>query len=472
MGENNTLSFAERLSIMIRARRVMQWIGIVGLIQLFLFTLGAVCLPPMAVFGVGPYRVDGQWNRELPAPTRNRVHLDRSAVGTKVLTDTANGGRLGFNVTYLSVNQYGCGKISDYTDILSLKAGVYLDYTLCRQPEQPNGMEFVQTINIHQTLTCPLYSPNAWDRVACPYAEPYDYTLSVPQDEIVAAAQENPGALWLIGNEVDRRDWPVWDYSVEPPQIVGTSGQNEMLPQLYARAYHDLYHLVKGADRTAQIAIAGVIQATPLRLQYLSTVWDTYQELYGEPMPVDVWNVHNFILREVQGEYGADFPPGITGTLDDGEYWQQNDRDTHINLSIFDKQIRAMRQWMKERNQQDKPLIVTEYGVLYQHAGLDDPSLVQGFMRDTFAYFLDTKDCEIGDTTDDCRLVQRWLWFSLEAQKNGLNPHAGLYSSDTLTVTETGTVFRDFSESHRDELTWPPPAIERHYFYLPVVHSK
>lgn len=459
----------EQRPILIRVRRAIGWMGVVGTIPLLLFTLGSLCLRSVEVFGAGLSRVDGEWNREVPAPAWNRANLDGLTVGTKMVTETAINGRLGFNVTYLSANQFGCGKISDYTDILSLKVGIYLDYTLCRQPERPNGMEFVQMINIHQTLTCPLYSPSAWDREACPYAEPHGYTLHVSHEEIIAVAQANPGALWLIGNEVDRRDWPIWDYSVDPPQIVGTSGQNEMLPELYAQAYHELYHLLKNADPTAQVANAGLIQATPLRLRYLSIVWDTYQQLYGESMPVDVWNVHNFILREVRGEYGADFPPGLTGTLDDGQYWQQNDRDTHVNLSIFDQQIRAMRQWMKERNQQDKPLIVTEYGVLYEHEGMGVPSLVQGFMQDTFDYFLNTKDCALGYAADDCRLVQRWLWFSLEVQKNGLNPQGGLFSSDTLTITQTGTIFRDFSERHTDELAWPPPVKEIRYLHLPVI---
>ena len=28
-------------------------------------------------------------------------------------------------------------------------------------------------------------------------------------------------------------------------------------------------------------------------------------------MPVDVWNVHNFVLREERGSWGVDIPPGI-----------------------------------------------------------------------------------------------------------------------------------------------------------------
>ena len=42
-------------------------------------------------------------------------------------------------------------------------------------------------------------------------------------------------------------------------------------------AYHELYTLIKGADPTARLAIGGVIQATPLRLEYLTKVWNEYR---------------------------------------------------------------------------------------------------------------------------------------------------------------------------------------------------
>lgn len=446
------------------------WIGIVAVTQFLLLVTGIVFLYPLAASEIDPSVEDIERNQRMVPPELRWATRTVESGDVDSFTQTIKYGRMGFNMTDMSVVQFGCGKVSEYTDILALKAGVYLDYILCQEPDRPNGMEYIQTINIHQAITCPLGSVDAWNREACPYVEPYDYVLTgSSKPQIVTVAQENPGSLWLIGNEVDRRDWPIWDYSVDPPRIVASGGQNEMIAEVYARAYHDLYHLIKGADPTARIANAGVIQATPLRLKYLSIVWDSYQQLYGEPMPVDVWNVHNFILREVRGEYGADFPPGITGTLDDGQYWQQNDRDTHVNLAIFDSQIRALRQWMKERDQQEKPLIVTEYGVLYQHEGMGTAPLVQGFMLDTLDYFLETKDCSLGYAADDCRLVQRWLWFSLEVQTGGVNPYGGLYASDTLTITQTGMKFRSFSEEHGDELTWPPPVKETRYLHLPVI---
>ena len=33
-------------------------------------------------------------------------------------------------------------------------------------------------------------------------------------------------------------------------------------------------------------------------------------------------------------------------------------------------------------------------------------------MIQTFDYFLNTKDCNLGYAADQCRLVQRWNWYS------------------------------------------------------------
>jgi hypothetical protein len=289
---------------------------------------------------------------------------------------------------------------------------------------------------------------------------PHSYTVGPSRPTIVQAARRNPGSLWLIGNEMDRKDW-------------AGGGQDEILPQLYADAYYEMYTLIKDADPTAKIAIGGIIQPTPLRLEYLTIVWDTYLAKYGSPMPVDVWNTHNFMIREQLNGWGADVPPGVNATV--GEYvFQRNpdgsfrldesgnripmsDHTYHIDMAIFDQQIRAFRRWMAERGQQNKPLIVTEYGVLYDNGTLfpiragqppaytyDDPTPVVDFMLKTFDYFLHTRDCSIGYLADDCRLVQAWNWFSLNSY-GGLNQHAKLVNSTTRMPTKAGEAFGNYS---------------------------
>jgi hypothetical protein len=305
-------------------------------------------------------------------------------------------------------------------------------------------MEYVQTVRIHQKLKCGMIHDA--DHLACPYAQPLGYTYFPEQATLLAAVSANPGSLWLIGNEMDRIDWAYcvqWDGNF--CKQVGYDGQDETLPETYAVAYHDLHDLIKQADPTAKIAIGGVIQATPLRLAYLTKIWDSYQTQYGTTMPVDVWNVHNFIIQEKAHEYGADIPPGIDAT--EGEYI--NALKTHIDMTIFAKQIYAFRQWMKERGQQNKPLIISEYGVLYSNtligSGPGDPQIVQNFMLGTFDYFLNTKDCAVGLLADDCRLVQRWNWYSLEDVSGTFNPYGRLFDPQSFQMTATGEKFRTYS---------------------------
>ena len=106
-------------------------------------------------------------------------------------------------------------------------------------------------------------------------------------------AARNRGLTWLIGNEPDVK----W--------------QDNTAPEVYAIAYHRAYEAIKAGDPTAQVAIGGISEVTPLRLEYLDRVWDFYRSLYGEDMPVDVWNMHAFMLPEQRGGWGVNMPPGF-----------------------------------------------------------------------------------------------------------------------------------------------------------------
>jgi hypothetical protein len=234
-----------------------------------------------------------------------------------------------------------------------------------------------------------------------------------------------------------------------------------MLPEVYAVAYHELYGLIKGIDSTAQVAIGGIIQATPTRLEYLTHIWNSYQARYGEDIPVDVWNVHNFIFREQCDGHGADVPPGCTtcdlhpATGDPCYGWIPDEVSdaSHYAMEIFGQQIRAMRQWMKDHGQQNKPLIVSEYGIVYQHEeGMDDPELVQNFMLDTFNFFMEAKDCDLGMPSDECRLVQRWALYSLDDryQSTSFNPSSVLIDPYTGQITPLGQAFANYAEAHLD----------------------
>lgn len=371
----------------------------------------------------------------------------------------------------------GRWRLEGYPTISSLNAGWYLDWWSRPDPQRPRGIEYAQMVRVHQRLSCPIGTTP--DRAICPYVRPYAYALDPSLDEIARNARANPGSMWLIGNEIDRRDWP-------------GGHQDEILPEVYAVAYHEIYHRIKQADPSAQVAIGAVIQMTDLRRRYLDKVWAAYQERYNATMPVDLFNVHNFIGSEmcrserVNGRqqlvcYNMGVPPGETVMA--GAYMGEDWR--HTDHAAFDQQIRRMRQWMKEHGQMDKPLIVTEYGVLAtddqicphpEHAdprlrasarecyaahpsgqiALTDPDYIHDFMLWTFDYFLNTKDCSLS-AVDDCRLVQRWAWFSLDsATAWGFNRYGQLFDQDSRQITEAGRKFGQWAAENNTALELNP----------------
>ena len=244
-----------------------------------------------------------------------------------------------------------------------------------------------------------------------------------PNAEAIAGiARASPGSLWLVGNEPD----VIWQDNVEPAA--------------YARLYHDAYAAIKTADPTAQVAIGGVSQPTPLRLRYLEAVLTAYREQFGMEMQVDVWNVHNFILREERGVWGVDIPPGIPD--DRGMLYGIEDSG---NLDIFRRQIVDFRRWMAQRGYQDRPLIVSEYGIPMPADYGFPPERVVAFLTGTFDIFLTAADPALGYPADGYQLVQRWCWYSLA---DTTYPTGNLFDPQTGGMTAVGERWRAYVAQH------------------------
>ncbi len=218
-----------------------------------------------------------------------------------------------------------------------------------------------------------------------------DQGLQPDERTLMALARSHPGRVWLIGNEPDVR----W--------------QDDATPEEYACYYYRAYQAIKAGDSTAQVAIGGLSQITPLRLRYLERVWTFYQEEYGREMPVDVWNMHAFVLPERADDWGVGIPPGFEGQVRQGVQWGVEDHD---NLALVENQVRLMRQWMARHGQRDKPLYITEYGILLPPEYGFDTYRVVRFLVDSFDLFQRLQDPSLGYPTDQNRLVQRWNWFS------------------------------------------------------------
>lgn len=282
---------------------------------------------------------------------------------------------------------------SEYPEFDTLGAGWYLDWQTQRRPARPNDIEYVQMVRLSGSSFHP------------------------GEAELRVVAQEQPGSLWLIGNEPD----VIW--------------QDNATPSEYVQAYHTVYTSIRSADPTARIAIGGVSQPTPLRLQYLDAILAEYRRQFGQEMPIDVWNVHNFILREERGAWGVDIPPGVSE--DTGRLYAVDDND---NMTIFRQQIIEFRRWMADRGYQDRPLIVSEYGIpMPADYGFPPPRVI-AFIDDSFEFFRTATNPAIGYPDDDYRLVQRWCWYSL----GDINyPTGNLYDPETREMTEVGEGWRD-----------------------------
>ena len=310
----------------------------------------------------------------------------------------------------------------------SLRLGWHVDYTAIAN-DAP-GINYFPVIRLEQTQSGYNYSfkPNR------PPAT--EATLRA----IVASL---PGHYWIIGNEPDRLQF-----------------QDDMEPHMYARAYHDLYHIIKDEDPTAKVVAGAIVQPTPVRLRYLDLVLESYYQNYKQAMPVDAWAFHNFVLNEASCSYysdkvppeelgqicwGADIPPGVNAT--DGLRIDVQDND---RIDLFKEQVIRFRQWMADRGYRDTPAFLSEFGILMP-PGIFNPDFdnarVNAFMDESFDFLMNTTDPDIGYPGDNNRLVQRFAWYSVD---DLVNHNGYLFDPNLPTAnsrTEMGDNFADYTNA-------------------------
>lgn len=326
-------------------------------------------------------------------------------------------------------------------------AGWFLDFNPPKTPKSAadNNAEFVHVFKTFQEKTEDGHYLPA-------------YRTIVPLDaNFISYLQANPGDLWIIGNEVDR--------GPNRGEIVG--GQGDMYPEIYARAYYEVRAFIKKYDPTARTAISGLVQVTPSRLQYLDRVWAAHRQLYGSAMQVDVWNMHIYVLPELEPDgitpngianiaLGTDPSLGKRSSGNDSQLCSDPNvycYAEHDDLAVFGEQVVAMRQWMKAHGQQQKPLIISEFSILYPYSIREDgcflrdeygncftPNRVSTFMTHTFNYLNHLQDEDLGYTLDEDRLVQQWLWFSIFTEYAG--NVSNILERDQQTLTQVGKTFQ------------------------------
>jgi hypothetical protein len=331
--------------------------------------------------------------------------------------------------------------ITNY-DINALRTGWYIDYLAEPAPLRPGGVEYAPMIHLSQRQIAG--------------TDVYTYSYSPAGNRLRRVIEGNPGADIFVGNEPDRILY-----------------QDSMDPDLYAEAYHEIYHFIKSIDPTTRVQAGSIVQPTEVRLEYLDAVLAHYRQEYGEPMPVDVWSIHNFILNEASCDHfgslslcwGADMPPGsdkIEG------FRIKFPEELHVTRDpeVFKTQLLRFRNWMNANGYQGVPVYLSEYGVLlpddYGYAGIDlSAPRVNEFMDATFDYMLNAKDPVLGDPTDDYRLIQRFSWFSInDDRQNGGTYNGNLFNAKTKQLSSMGQNFADYTTMLTEEADLYPLQIQ------------
>jgi hypothetical protein len=371
--------------------------------------------------------------------------------------------------------RYGVGYVPSYSKSLewipTLGAGWYINFSVYSAGQNVRSASFAPVIRVRQDQNANGRLPTY--KVTPPLAFTYRDANGNLQQGLGSLISRNRGHYWLVGNEVD----------------VNNQLQDNTMPDVYARAYHDVYDYIKKVDPTAKVAVAGLSMMTPGRLQYLTIVWDTYRALYGQDMPVDIWNMHLYILEERlpgnpndygDGKIALGTDPAIAklssvgnaalcpapGSPDVPASDPRPDvhcRAEHDRVTIFREQVYAMRQWMKARGQQNKPLIISEFGLLYpyifkdgawflldEHGKPFDPPRVTKYLQETMTFLETAIDPNLGYPADGNRLVQQWLWYSVVTDVNASGGSSNLISTnfanfapgDPAALTTMGQAFR------------------------------
>lgn len=371
-------------------RWMIYWLGLaVGFAFLTFLVAGPERLPSSSSPTVAP-----TWTPEPIVPTRTRQSTPQPAetAATPVPMPPATGT---LTAPPLSAAQ---AATLDYIGL----AGALAD--VARGLER--GLRFGHFIFWRTSLVTP-EAPNLtiWQTVRLGQIGPSD-EWPAARDLIEQTIQRHPGAFWMVGNEPD------------------VPWQDGVTAEEYAEAYHDIYTFIKGRDPTARIGAGGIALPTPLRLAYLDRALQHYRQRYGEPMPVDLWAIHLFVLREEADSWGIGIPPGMDEAA--GQLYEIED---HGDIELMKAYAVAFRGWMAANGYADRPLAVTEFGILLPEDYGFPPEFVQNYMVDAFDFFR-TATSDDGLAADGGRLVQYAFWYSLYDE--------GEYKTGNLLDGESG----------------------------------
>ena len=123
--------------------------------------------------------------------------------------------------------------------------------------------------------------PGPCHNFTTPPIQCYDEVNDTIHDPVALGqwVDSHPGRFWIIANEPN----------------IGQPGGDGLTPEQYARMFHQYYTLVHPRDPSAKFVIAalagGAAQAV---FDWYNQALGAYQNLFGSPMPIDIWNEHPY----------------------------------------------------------------------------------------------------------------------------------------------------------------------------------
>ncbi|MBW6473912.1 MAG: hypothetical protein K0B14_12340 [Anaerolineaceae bacterium] len=315
-------------------------------------------------------------------------------------------------------------------------------------------VELVKQINAKAVLDWRTDDINEWvdnniDYIHVIRVSDAAYDNGAVLDKISVWVTDNPGEVWIIGNEPDRYYY-----------------QDSVTPEVYAQRYYEIALRIRHFDSDAQIGFGSVVQPTPIRIRYLEKALNhlTYLSCGNRQAAldlIDIWSIHSFILNEHPNQWGAGVPVGFENDWSDAI--QITDYSNTYSSDIFIQRLKYFRNWMKTIGEEDKPLWVTEYGSLfpewevlckfylyydcnYPLYGWPSENETIKFLEDTFNLMLVETDISTGFSEDRNKLVQRWFWYSLDDIRYEIRVNE---DGTTTTYGFGGTLFDPDDQFHQ-----------------------
>jgi len=334
------------------------------------------------------------------------------------------------------------GTLTDYP-VDQLNFGWWIDYQFGNYFDESADHEYVHVIKSYF-----LPRDENGDRVVDEdgTALRINFSIQALETYVAPMIRADPNAVWLIGNEPDNVT------------------QDNRTATEYAIMYHDAYMFIKAEDPSALVAFGGISMPSKLRQKYLNNVIAEYQRLYGEKPPADIVHIHAFVMNEVvfptdeQVNWGFGVPPGMSGIDSAIAYVAPKD---HWDIDLFRSNLRDFRQWMNANGYRDKPLFVSEYGILLPSSFDENGVGSEEFMTSSFDFFLESTDGSTGSPTDGNRLVQRFSWFSLNfPDSTSQGPLNGaLFVPFTDQLTDFGEAYREYTSLLIEECNIVSPPV-------------